>query len=206
MLSLAAACSERVPPLPELEPDHVVVAFGNSLTHGTGAGRDESYPDVLGRLINRKVVNAGKPGELSAEGLKRLPSALARHDPALILLCHGGNDMLRKKSSEAMADNLRQMIALSRTEGVPVVLVGVPRPGLWLSPAEQYDTIAEELGIPYEGEVLSTVLGDNLLKSDLIHPNAEGYRQVAEALATLLQRVGAVPEPEPPPDPSSDRE
>ena len=191
-LTLLAGCADPVPPVARLAPDDVVVAFGDSLTRGTGANPEDSYPIQLSQLIDRKVVNAGQPGELSAEGLKRLPSVLDRHQPALLILCHGGNDLLRRRSSERAAENLRQMIAEAQGRGIPVVLIGVPAPGLWLSAAEHYAEIAEEMGIPYQGDILPEILDENALKSDMVHPNGTGYRMMAEAIAELLRQAGAV--------------
>jgi lysophospholipase L1-like esterase len=56
---VVAGCGERVPRVPAVGPNEVIVAFGDSLTYGTGAAESESYPVVLGRLISRKVVRAG---------------------------------------------------------------------------------------------------------------------------------------------------
>ncbi|MDJ0891840.1 MAG: arylesterase [Gammaproteobacteria bacterium] len=191
-LALLSACADPVPPVARLAPDDVILAFGDSLTRGTGAEPEESYPAQLSQLIGRKVINAGQPGELSAEGLKRLPAVLDRHQPVLLILCHGGNDLLRRRSSERAAENLRQMIAEAQGRGIPVILIGVPAPGLWLSAAEHYAEIAEELGIPYQGEILPEILDENDLKSDMIHPNGTGYRMMAEAIAELLRQAGAV--------------
>ena len=52
--------------------------------------------------------------------------------------------------------------------------------------------IAKELSIPIEEEILSSILSNNSLKSDYIHPNAEGYRRLAESIATLLHKSGAI--------------
>jgi len=186
-----AACSEK-PVLPRLSAGDVVLAFGDSLTFGTGAAEDESYPAVLAKLIGRNVVREGVPGELTAQGLERLPAALDRHKPKILLLCLGGNDMLRKVDDERITANLREMVKIAKSRGVAVVLLGVPRPALFGGPAKLYGELAKELGLVYEGEVINDVLRSPGLKADPIHPNAQGYRKIAEAVAALLRKAGAL--------------
>ena len=187
-----AACSTSTPPLPQLAPDAVVLAYGDSLTYGTGAGGDQSYPAVLERLVRRRVINGGVPGELSGDGAKRLPALLDEHRPQLLILCHGGNDLLRKRDADNIETNLRTMIGLARERNIPVVLVGVPRPGLLLSVPDFYRKIAREFGLPLEAEVLPQIEGDRALKSDSIHPNADGYRLLAQRIYALMRSAGAV--------------
>jgi len=191
-LGILAACSDPVPSLPPLAPDGLILAFGDSLTYGTGTGPDHSYPAALEELTGREVINAGEPGELSAQGLARLPGLLDEHRPALLILCHGGNDLLRRRSTGQAEQNLRQMIALAHARDVPVVLVGVPGPSLLLSSEAFYERIASDLRVPYEGSILPDILGDNTLKSDRVHPNGDGYRQLAEAISRLLHEAGAI--------------
>lgn len=190
-LVFLSGCSgeQRLQPLPASQ---VVLAFGDSLTYGKGASRSDSYPAALERMINRKVVNAGINGELSADGLKRLPGLLQQHNPSLVILTHGGNDLLRRLNLERTADNLRTMIQLSRDAGADVVMMGVPRPGIFLSTAEFYETVAMELNVPIELDVIADVLQDPANKSDAVHPNSTGYRQMAEALKDLLDAEGAI--------------
>ena len=54
-----AACGGGTPVLGKLGAADVVLAFGDSLTHGTGAKPEDSYPAVLGGLIGRNVVRPG---------------------------------------------------------------------------------------------------------------------------------------------------
>lgn len=191
-LVLLSACGGGSPKLARLAPDAVVLAFGDSLTFGTGASPGESYPARLESLIGRKVISAGVPGEATAEGLARLPSALEDAKPQLVILCHGGNDFLRKLDDAETANNIRAMVRLARSRGAQVVLVGVPKPGLLPSPADFYPEIAKELGLPYEDSALRKILTDNSLKFDLVHPNATGYARLAEAVAALMKKAGAV--------------
>lgn len=194
LTALTTACESKPPPatLPYLFDEDVVLAFGDSITHGTGARSQESYPAVLSSLINRKVVNAGIPGDVTAGGLKRLPAALEKYKPALVLLCLGGNDFLRKKSAADTEANLNTMLDLIRNKGIPVVLIGVPRPGLSLKADPVYARLAEKHNVLLVEELLGEVLGKRSLKSDPIHPNARGYRFIAEELAEILDKNGAV--------------
>ena len=191
MLAIAG-CSSKVPPLPKLGQNDVILAFGDSLTHGTGASDAESYPVVLAQLTGRKVIREGVPGETSDQGLRRLPGVLEAHKPKILLLCHGGNDMLRRIDDGAIVANLRAMIQAAKRQGVAVVLLGVPRPTLFGSAATFYGELAKEFGLVYEGDVLNDVLKKPGMKADPIHPNAHGYRAVAEAVAALLKKSGAL--------------
>lgn len=129
---------------------------------------------------------------MTAQGLERLPGAPDRDQPKLVILCLGGNGMLHKIDDRTIASNLRAMVREMRDRGVAVLLVGVPRPTLQGSPPKFYADIAHEFGVPCEGRVLKDVLYERDMKSDPIHPNAKGYRCMAEAVAELLCRAGAV--------------
>ena len=191
-VAIALSGCSRGPRLDKLERDAVVLAFGDSLTFGTGADPRESYPAVLERAIGRKVVNAGVPGEVSAEGLARLSETLDEVRPRLLILCHGGNDFLRRLDEARAAENLRAMIRLARSRGIAVVLLATPKPGLPPSVPRFYGEIATEFAIPFEDEVIRSVLLDNALKSDMVHPNARGYAAMAAALQKLLLKRGAI--------------
>ena len=192
LIAALASCGESVPRVAPVGPNEVIVAFGDSLTYGTGAAETESYPVVLGQLIGRKVVKAGVPGELTAQGLMRLPRVIEEHRPALMIVCLGGNDMLRRMDEAQVRKNLREIIGVIRAQGIAVVLVGVPKPALIASAPAFYDELAKEFGIPYEGKVVTDVMYQLELKADPIHPNAKGYRRMAEAIAELLKKAGAI--------------
>jgi len=181
----------RSPRLDRLPAGASILAFGDSLTHGTGAREEDSYPAQLASIIGYRVVQAGLPGETSMEALARLPALLEEHAPALLVLCTGGNDFLRKLGKDGVASNVRQMVRLARDRGIQVILIGTPEPGFGLSTPRFFSEIAAEFGIPYDGVTLEAVLKDRSLKSDLVHPNARGYRVMAERIADLLRKSGA---------------
>ncbi len=188
LLSLTG-CRDRTPRLTPLEPGAVILAFGDSLTSGYGANDGINYPTVLENLTGYRSINAGQPGELSATGLKRLPSLLQRYQPDLVILCHGGNDLLRRRDSNLTTANLRGMIEAVQSTDAQIILVGVPQPGLWLKAAPFYQQLAKEYRIPCDTETLAEILGHCELKSDAIHPNGAGYRKLAEALAAIITQT-----------------
>ena len=186
-------CGSTEARLAPLAPGAVVLAFGDSLTYGTGAAPGQDYPTRLERMISRRVVNAGVPGETAAGGRTRIVHELKRYRPSLVILCLGGNDMLRGRPEEAIASDLRAMVQVCLDHAANVVLVGVPRPNLRSTVPPFYGELAEEFNVPYQGEVLRDVLRQRRLKSDLIHPNAQGYLVMAQALHELLFARGALP-------------
>jgi acyl-CoA thioesterase I len=108
------------------------------------------------------------------------------------VLCIGGNDFLRNLGKAQVAANVQTMVAVARQRGVDVVLIGTPEKGFTVTPPAFYADIAAQLGIPYEGDVIGEILRDSTLKSDPIHPNARGYRLIAERVAALLRDAGAL--------------
>jgi lysophospholipase L1-like esterase len=189
---LLCACGDRTPEF-RLPDDAVFLAFGDSITYGTGATRQQSYPAALEQLSGHRVINAGIPGEVTAQGKQRLPGLLDKYKPGLLILCHGGNDLLRRFNGADTKANLAAMIDSANQRNIPVLLIGVPSFGLlFLESNEMYNEVAEKYALLYEGEVLPRVESDPELKSDRIHPNAEGYRQMAMAVYKLLQDDGAL--------------
>lgn len=186
-----SACSEEAK-LQALDSDASILAFGDSLTYGTGTSRDKAYPAVLAKLINRKVINAGVPGEISENGLSRLLLLIQQHQPDLIILCHGANDILRKLDINKTNTNLQKMIDLAKQNNSQIVLIAVPEFSLFLNTSPIYQELAEKNQLPIASDILAEILANNAFKSDHVHPNAQGYQLLAEDISVLLQRSGAI--------------
>ena len=178
------------PPLTKLPENAVIVAFGDSLTAGTGG--TVGYPQHLARLTGRDVINSGVPGETSVGALRRLPSVLEQYKPNLLIVCIGGNDFLRRLPATETERNLQAIVDIARAANIPVVLIAVPRPLPlpWNHPV--YETVADQNQLWLDDDILKQVLHDNRLKSDRIHPNDAGYLLIAESIAALLHKAGAV--------------
>ena len=192
LLLLLSSCDNSGSPLTFLRPNDVLLAFGDSLTSGVGVRPEYSYPGQLNGFLSRKVLNAGVPGEISSEGLARLPGLLDKVEPALLIICHGGNDILRKLDRGELRANLRGMYEAAKQRKIEVVMIAVPELGLGLHDVPLYQELANELQIPLVQGILGKLLADKQYKSDTVHLNSKGYRKLAEAVADLLAANGAL--------------
>jgi lysophospholipase L1-like esterase len=192
-ISSLLGCSEPITHLQPLDDNDVSLAFGDSLTYGTGADHQtESYPAVLETMTGIKVINAGIPGETSEGGLARLPSLLEEHRLNLVIICHGGNDFLQRLNKNNLKVNLQQMIELVKESGAKSILIAVPTLGFGLKPEPLYIELAEVNQLPIERNSLSELLERTELKSDQVHLNAEGYSNFAGRVFSLLEISKAV--------------
>ena len=178
--------------LEPLSPDAVILALGDSLTYGTGVDREDSYPAVLEAEIGLQVINAGIPGETTSGTLARITEVLDQHRPNLVILCIGGNDILRRRSKAEIVTNLQRLIDIVQEHEIQLVLLAVPEFGLYPSAPDFYAELAESNGIPLDDETIPSVLRNPTLKSDAIHGNEAGYREIALGVKQLLQQSGAL--------------
>lgn len=189
---ILTACSPDEPALKPLNKDAIVLAFGDSLTYGKGVGQTYSYPAVLGEMTELYVVNDGISGQTSAQGVARLPASLARYQPDLVLLAFGGNDVLQNIPEQQTKNNIEAMIKMAQAEGAQVVLIAMPKKALLAANLALYKQLAEKYQVPVEERIINTLLRDPDYKSDRVHFNAQGYRELAAAIKTLLQDHGAI--------------
>jgi len=195
LLAVTASCGDapRHAPLPD---GTVALAFGDSVTYGTGASRGEDYPSRLAAVTGWDVVNAGIPGDTASAAIGRIEEALASARPAVVIIELGGNDFLRRRSAADVKEDLRAMIAAVRAAGALPLLVSVPELSVLgavtgrLGDSGIYAELADEEDVLLIENVFARVLSDADLRADRIHPNAAGYRVIAERIAEELAEAG----------------
>lgn len=174
-----AACRPTAPNLDS--PGKAIVCLGDSITAGVGAGTGESYPDRLAASLGVPIVNAGVPGDTAAQGLARVEGVLGEN-PWLVVVELGGNDFLQRVPIESTERSLRALLQRLLDAHVVPVLVEVRPPLIGGRYGDLFDELAHDFRVPMV-EALPEILADRSLKSDEVHPNAEGYRRLAEAVA-----------------------
>ena len=110
-----------------------VLVFGDSLSAGFGIRLEDSWPALLGKRLEAEklpyaVANASISGETTAGGRSRLPAALERFKPAVVVIALGANDGLRGLPLDQMRNNLAAMIRSAQTAKARVLLVGIRLP------------------------------------------------------------------------------
>jgi len=172
-----------------------VIAFGDSLTAGFGAGEGEDYPSKVAAAIGKEVVNAGVSGDTTESALARLESDVLSRSPRVVIVGLGGNDFLRQTPIAETEANLRRVVRTVQAEGAMVVLLGFEFPSMRDDWADMYERVSKDEGCLLIEDVLDGILRDPALRSDPIHPNAAGYAVMAERVSgpvgKLLARADA---------------
>lgn len=192
-LLLAACGPPKEAPLP---PGSRVLALGDSLTAPHGVEPGEAWPALLAERTGWMVVNGGVSGDTSAGGLQRLPALLDEHNPQLVLVTLGGNDMLRRTPQGQTIVNLGQLLALVKAHDAKAVLLATPKPSIAgavfnnLSPPDFYAEVAKTHQVPLIADALPEVLSDTNLKGDQLHPNVAGHALLATKIFEALRKIG----------------
>lgn len=192
---LVAACGSKAKE-EALPAGSQVLALGDSLTAGNGVSSGEAWPDLLASRTGWVIFNGGVSGDTSGGALHRLPALLEKHDPVLVLVTLGGNDMLRHIPQAETIANLGQILALTREHGAIPVLLATPKPSVAgavfqnLSAADFYRRVADEYGVPLIEDAVAEVLSDPQMKADPLHPNAAGHAQLSRKIFDALQSIG----------------
>lgn len=199
-LLLLSACGGDKPQFAAIPAGAIVLVLGDSLSYGTGANlganKGEDYPSLLAKSTGWNIINEGVPGDTTAGGLERLPTLLEAHQPKLLIVELGGNDLLHQTPQAEITSNLTSILSLAKAQSIQAILVAIPE----ISPLKAavgslsdhplYEAVATETTTPLIAEVFSDVLSDRDLKSDQIHANAKGYAAVSEKFGEKLKELG----------------
>jgi acyl-CoA thioesterase-1 len=208
---LAAGCGESKPaetssseqPAPAAPaantPDErpIILAFGDSLTAGSGLPAGSGYPEMLQKELDKRgyayrVINAGIGGDTSGGGLARIRRALDLQ-PEVVVLELGGNDGLQGIPVDVMRSNLDELITQFKKVGAKVILGGMTLPRNFgqefiASFEKIYPALASKHSVPLIPFFLEGAAGHTeFMQEDGIHPNQAGYRIVTSNVLKYLE-------------------
>ncbi|MGI4755722.1 MAG: arylesterase [Janthinobacterium lividum] len=175
----------------------IIACFGDSLTAGYGVEEESSYPADLQRDLDAagyhyRVVNLGISGETTKDGLARVDRVLALK-PAIVVVEFGGNDGLRGVPVASSRSNLDSILNRLTHSGTHVAMAGITLPPQYSAPYirqfnETYTVLAKKYTVPLLPFMLQDVWGvPGSIQQDGVHPTAQGCKQVAKNVLTLLR-------------------
>lgn len=165
-----------------------VIAYGDSLVRGVGSSAGGDFVSILSKKIGRPIINLGRPGDTTYDGLNRL-SEFDQYKPKVVMVLFGGNDYLKKVPTEETKINLIKIIRNLQSRGAVVILLGV-RGGLITDPFDSmYQDLSEIMKTAYVPNVLRGLILNSNYMSDAVHPNNAGYALIAEKIYPTLERV-----------------
>ena len=178
----------------------VILVFGDSLSAGYGLPAEQGWVSLLQRRLAERgfphqVVNASISGDTTSGGLSRLPAALERERPAIVILELGANDGLRGQPLTTISDNLARLIELSQKTGARVLLAEMRIPPNYGPSYTQkfqaaFGELAERYAIPLIPFLLEGVAGDpTLIQDDGLHPRAEAQGRILDNVWAVLEGV-----------------
>jgi acyl-CoA thioesterase I len=163
----------------------VWVAFGDSLTSGSGASEGNDYPSLLSKRLGIPILNFGAPGQTSDEAVAKVEQ-IVQLNPRVVLMCFGGNDTLQGVPHQQTFHNLSVAIDRLQQAGAFVVLLGIRSASVRDKYHSEFKKLAKAKKVLLVPNILGGVLGDARLMSDYVHPNDQGYAVIAERLEQVL--------------------
>ncbi|MFQ5952194.1 MAG: GDSL-type esterase/lipase family protein [Candidatus Omnitrophota bacterium] len=168
-----------------------IICFGDSITYGSGVERGEDYPSRLAELLGREVINAGRGGDTTEDALMRVDSDVLENDPYIVIVEFGANDYLRDLPKDKALENLREVISRIQDEGAMTALFDASGGSSLLGAYNIYHKdmkrLARETGSIFIPHVMEGIMRKASLKVDRFHPNAEGYRIIAERVYNAIK-------------------
>lgn len=175
-----------------------ILVVGDSLSAGYGIEMREGWVTLLQQRLVKKgyphtVVNASISGDTTSGGRARLPDALKRHRPQIVIIELGGNDGLRGLSLRETRANLDAMIKAAQSAGAQVLLVGIHLPPNYGPEfTGKFHAIYHDLArahgtalVPFLLEGVALTPG--LMQSDGIHPLAVAQPRLLENVWPFLK-------------------
>lgn len=178
-----------------------ILIFGDSLSAGYRLQASEALPAVVEARLREKgedvtVVNGGVSGDTTTGGKNRLEWMLDRHNPDIVLVALGGNDMLRGTPPATVKSNLDGMLAMLQSKNIKTILMAVKVPPNQDAAYTQefngiFPALAEEYNVALYPFFLESIFGNSdYMLDDGVHPNAKGVAYVAGYLADYFISTG----------------
>lgn len=155
---------------------------------------EPTHPDV-------EFVNASISGDTTEGALRRLPAALERFEPDIVIIELGGNDGLRGYPLKKIQENLQTLATFATNTDAVVLILGMRIPSNYgPSYTEQFAQTFLDAAATTKAELVPFFLAPiatdvAYFQKDGIHPTAEAQplmmKPVLEKLVPMLDKINA---------------
>lgn len=179
-------------------PTPTILVLGDSISAAYGMDKAEGWVNLLNNrlsenAVDAKVINASISGETTQGGLARLPQAMNRHQPNIVIIELGGNDGLRGYPLKRIRQNLTSLVSIAKENGAEVILAGMKIPPNY---GKRYVTgfhglyrqVAEEQNIHLVPFLLEGITPSDI-QNDGIHPKATVQTLLLNNMWPVLQSI-----------------
>ncbi len=177
-----------------------ILVFGDSLSAGYGLPSGSGWVSLLEQRLKRDrldyaVINASISGETTLGGRNRIVSALAEHQPSVVVVQLGGNDGLRGNSIEETRRNLIAIVKASRVSGAKVLLVGIRIPPNYGQVyTRRFEALFAEVARQQNASLVPFMLQGfadkrEWFQSDGIHPAVEAQPRILDNIYRRLRAL-----------------
>ncbi len=164
-----------------------IICLGDSLTFGKGSTPGHDYPSLLSKAIGIPVINAGVNDDETEDALKRLDRDVLSKNPRLVIVLLGANDYLDRKPLSEAFQNLDEIVRRIQESGSMVALVEIGASYLGSDVEDGYLDIVHRRQAALIPHIYEGIWFNPRLKSDLLHPNDEGYQIMADRIIKVVQ-------------------
>jgi lysophospholipase L1-like esterase len=190
-----------------------IVCHGDSLTEGSDFNKNYTWPLLVENRVNANIFNSGIGGDTSAGMLGRFYEDVVRHNPDIVLILGGTNDLWWDLDINLVQANIFAMTCQAQYHNIAPI-VGLPLPlymdnirqqkmmapvGGWEKCVHKLAEMIESLAVSArENDIVcidfyhifldanGAVLGKYFLE-DGLHPNKQGHLLMAEKMVEVLK-------------------
>jgi acyl-CoA thioesterase I len=181
-----------------------IVVLGDSISAEYGLPRDTGWVALLRSKLPQEhfdysVANSSISGDTTSGGLARLPAALNRIKPNIVIVELGANDALRGVPLATTEANLRAIIEKTQAANAKVLLVGMYVPPNYGPDYSQkfhgvYEQLSKEKHVPLVPFLLAGIENNpEMFQADQIHPTPQAQPLLLNNVWPVLRPLLGAP-------------
>jgi lysophospholipase L1-like esterase len=172
-----------------------IICHGDSLTEASDLDNNYTWPTLVENRLNLKIIKSGIGGDTSGGMLSRFYPGVVQHQPDLVIIVGGTNDLWWDLGINLIQANIFAMACQARFHNITPI-VGLPLP-LLMKNIERQEMMAPIAGwqkcVNQLSDLVQALAASNgqthakYYQEDGLHPNKPGHLRMADKAVDLLR-------------------